>query len=120
NTRCRSAMATACVRLAAPSLRIKDPKWASSGVTVRAQGRFSSFWPLFTRSGLWQTGPVKTSLPASRGYFAIGVEGVSKAVNLGNLMRSAHAFGANFVFTVGADEKAVELHHDTSTASAHM
>jgi tRNA G18 (ribose-2'-O)-methylase SpoU len=70
--------------------------------------------------GLWQTGPVKTSLPASRGYFAIGVEGISKAVNLGNLMRSAHAFGASFVFTIGADEKAVEMHHDTSKAWAHL
>lgn len=35
-----------------------------------------------------------------RGYFAIGVERVSKAGNLGALMRTAHAFGASFVFTV--------------------
>ncbi|MEX2009990.1 MAG: TrmH family RNA methyltransferase, partial [Dongiaceae bacterium] len=28
-----------------------------------------------------------------RGYFGIGVEGISKPMNLGNLMRSAHAFG---------------------------
>ena len=47
---------------------------------------------------------MKTLLPPSRGYFAIGVEGISKAVNLGNLLRSAHAFGASFVFTIGADE----------------
>ena len=40
-----------------------------------------------------------------RGYFAIGVEGISKAVNLGNLLRSAHAFGASFVFTIGADDR---------------
>ena len=40
--------------------------------------------------------------PAMRGYFGIGVEGISKAMNLGNLMRSAHAFGASFFFTVDA------------------
>ena len=37
-----------------------------------------------------------------RGYFGLGVEGVSKAMNVGNLFRSAHAFGASFVFTVAA------------------
>jgi tRNA G18 (ribose-2'-O)-methylase SpoU len=62
---------------------------------------------------------VKTLLPPARGYFAIGVEGISKAVNLGNLMRSAHAFGASFVFTVGADARAL-MHTDTSKASAHV
>ena len=40
--------------------------------------------------------------PAARGYFAIGAERTSKALNLGNLMRSAHGFGAAFTFTVGA------------------
>jgi tRNA G18 (ribose-2'-O)-methylase SpoU len=63
---------------------------------------------------------VKTSTPPARGYFAIGVEGISKAVNLGNLLRSAHAFGASFVFTIGGDEKALQLQSDTSKASAHM
>ena len=37
-----------------------------------------------------------------RGYFGIGVEGLSKQMNAGNLFRSAHAFGASFIFTVGA------------------
>lgn len=37
-----------------------------------------------------------------RGYFGIGVEGVSKAMNVGSLMRTAHAFGASFVFTIAA------------------
>ncbi len=37
-----------------------------------------------------------------RGYFGIGVEGISKAMNVGSIMRSAHAFGASFLFTVGA------------------
>jgi len=35
-----------------------------------------------------------------RGYFAIGVEGVSKPANVGAVLRTAHAFGANFVFTI--------------------
>ena len=38
-----------------------------------------------------------------RGYFGIGIEGVSKPINVGNLVRSAHAFGASFVFTVAAN-----------------
>ena len=37
-----------------------------------------------------------------RGYFGIGVEGLSKPMNAGNLFRSAHAFGASFIFTIGA------------------
>ena len=36
------------------------------------------------------------------GTLGIGVEGISKAMNVGSIMRSAHAFGASFVFTVGA------------------
>ena len=38
-----------------------------------------------------------------RGYFGIGIEGVSKPITVGNLIRSAHAFGASFVFTVDAN-----------------
>jgi len=37
-----------------------------------------------------------------RGYFGIGIEGASKALNVGGLFRSAHAFGASFVFTIAA------------------
>ncbi|MGB8275667.1 MAG: RNA methyltransferase [Alphaproteobacteria bacterium] len=37
-----------------------------------------------------------------RGYFGIGVEGVTKSMNAGGLFRTAHAFGASFVFTIGA------------------
>jgi tRNA G18 (ribose-2'-O)-methylase SpoU len=69
---------------------------------------------------LWQTRIVKTLLPTARGYFAIGVEGISKAVNLGNLLRSAHALGASFVFTIGADERALQTQADTSKAWAHL
>ena len=35
-----------------------------------------------------------------RGYFGLGVEGISKPMNAGSLMRTAHAFGASFVFSV--------------------
>ena len=49
-----------------------------------------------------------------RGYFGIGVEGISKPMNLGNLMRSAHAFGASFVFTIDAYYKVRDAKSDTS------
>lgn len=49
-----------------------------------------------------------------KGYFAIGAERISKSLNLGNLMRSAHGFGAAFTFTVGATYKALEAQADTS------
>lgn len=49
-----------------------------------------------------------------KGYFAIGIEGVSKPMNLGNLVRSAHAFGASFVFTLGAHYRVREARSDTS------
>src|SRR6478609_5380705 len=55
------------------------------------------------RCRLWHKRAVKSQPATARGYFAIGIEGASKAVNLGNLLRSAHAFGASFVFTVGAE-----------------
>ncbi|MFC1673409.1 RNA methyltransferase [Pseudomonadota bacterium] len=37
-----------------------------------------------------------------RGYFGVGVEGISKSMNAGAIFRTAHAFGASFVYTVGA------------------
>jgi len=40
-----------------------------------------------------------------RGYFSIGIEGVSKAGNMGNLIRTAHGFGAAFVFTIAQKMK---------------
>jgi len=63
---------------------------------------------------------MKSTLPWPRGYFAIGVEDISKPVNLGNLLRSAHAFGASFVFTIGADPRALEMRSDTSGAETHV
>ena len=55
-----------------------------------------------------------------RGYFAIGVDGISKAMNLGNLLRSAHAFGASFFFTINAQVKLSDAASDTSAASGHL
>ena len=56
-----------------------------------------------------------------RGYFGIGVERISKTMNVGNLFRSAHAFGASFVFTVAATYKRTEgAKSDTSDAVGHM
>jgi tRNA G18 (ribose-2'-O)-methylase SpoU len=57
----------------------------------------------------------------TRGYFGIGVEGISKAMNVGSIMRSAHAFGASFVFTVDAVYKPNEGgKSDTSDAMAQL
>jgi len=42
------------------------------------------------------------SEPRLRDYFGLGVEGVSKPVNLGSVMRVAHAFSASFVFTLNS------------------
>ena len=36
-----------------------------------------------------------------RGYFGIGIENGKAEVNLGTLWRSAHIFGAAFIFTIG-------------------
>ena len=58
--------------------------------------------------------------PLPRGYFAIGAERMSKALNLGNLMRSAHGFGASFTFTVGATYQALEARADTSKGQWHL
>jgi tRNA G18 (ribose-2'-O)-methylase SpoU len=56
-----------------------------------------------------------------RGYFAIGVEDISKPHNAGNLMRSAHAFGASFFFAVAPDIDFAGLRQsDTSEAAFHM
>ena len=52
----------------------------------------------------------------ARGYFAIGAEGISKPMNLGNLMRSAHAFGASFIFTVDAHYTVRQGRYDTYKA----
>lgn len=55
-----------------------------------------------------------------RGYFAIGAERISKALNLGNMLRSAHGFGASFTFTIGATYQALEARADTSKGAQHL
>lgn len=55
-----------------------------------------------------------------RGFFAIGAEGISKQMNLGNMMRSAHAFGASFIFTVDAHYKIKTAYSDTSRAPQQL
>ncbi len=56
-----------------------------------------------------------------RGYFAIGAEGISKPMNLGSLIRSAHAFGASFCFTIAPVFAASEVRlSDTSDAAKHL
>jgi tRNA G18 (ribose-2'-O)-methylase SpoU len=56
-----------------------------------------------------------------RGYFGIGAEGVSKSANVGALLRTAHAFGAAFCFTIGAgfDARASRA-ADTADAPSHV
>jgi tRNA G18 (ribose-2'-O)-methylase SpoU len=49
-----------------------------------------------------------------RGYFGVGVDGISKPMNLGNLMRIAHAFDASFFFSINAQVKLSEAQSDTS------
>lgn len=55
-----------------------------------------------------------------RGYFAIGAEGISKAMNLGNLVRSAHAFGASYVFLIDAADELASAKSDTSRAELQL
>ncbi len=56
-----------------------------------------------------------------KGYFGIGVENISKPMNAGALFRTAHAFGASFVFTVGAAYSRREGKlADTSDAPANL
>jgi tRNA G18 (ribose-2'-O)-methylase SpoU len=62
-----------------------------------------------------------TTGPGARGYFGIGVEGVSKSANVGALLRTAHAFGAAFCFSVGAgwDARAART-ADTAETPMHV
>jgi tRNA G18 (ribose-2'-O)-methylase SpoU len=55
-----------------------------------------------------------------RGYFAVGCDGISKPMNLGNLLRIAHAFGASFFFTVAGRVKLADAMSDTSDAAGNI
>ncbi|MEQ8667473.1 MAG: RNA methyltransferase [Rhodospirillales bacterium] len=56
-----------------------------------------------------------------RGYFGIGAERISKAMNVGSLFRTGHAFGASFAFTVDARYDRNEVAKaDTSNAIGQL
>lgn len=56
-----------------------------------------------------------------RGYFGVGVERISKAMNMGSIFRTAHAFGAGFVFTIAARYEQTEGRlADTSSAPRNI
>jgi tRNA G18 (ribose-2'-O)-methylase SpoU len=55
-----------------------------------------------------------------RGYFAVGTDGISKPMNLGNLLRISHAFGASFFFTVAGRVRFSDAISDTSAAVGHL
>lgn len=56
-----------------------------------------------------------------RGYFGIGVEGISKAHNLGAVLRTAHSFGASFAFTIDAFHTVKDVKvTDTSRSDTHL
>jgi tRNA G18 (ribose-2'-O)-methylase SpoU len=52
-----------------------------------------------------------------RGYFGVGVERVSKSMNVGNLFRTANGFGASFLFTIDAAYSSAGSKSDTSKAA---
>ena len=56
-----------------------------------------------------------------RGFFAIGVERIGKPTNLDALLRTAHAFGASYAFTIAAafDKREVRL-SDTADSARHL
>jgi hypothetical protein len=57
---------------------------------------------------------IAQSRGAMRGYFAVGVDGISKPMNLGNLLRISHAFGASFFFTIDGKVRLSDAQSDTS------
>ncbi|MEL6365994.1 MAG: TrmH family RNA methyltransferase [Pseudomonadota bacterium] len=59
-------------------------------------------------------------MSAPRGFFGVGVEGISKPLNFGAVMRTAHAMHAAFLFSVGkSPHLRVERGSDTSAAERH-
>lgn len=53
-----------------------------------------------------------------RGYFAVGIEGAKTKENVGTLMRTAHALGAAFIFTIG--RRYPQQASDTTKAWRHI
>lgn len=56
-----------------------------------------------------------------RGYFGIGAERISKPMNLGAILRTGHAFGASFAFTIFEHPRVTQIHKsDTSKVSENL
>lgn len=56
-----------------------------------------------------------------RGYFGVGVEGISKPANAGALMRTTHAFGGSFFFALSPTFDFSEARlSDTSSSPDHV
>ncbi|MEL7029220.1 MAG: RNA methyltransferase [Pseudomonadota bacterium] len=56
-----------------------------------------------------------------RGYFAIGAERISKPMNLGAILRTAHAFGASFAFSLNAHHAVKDVRRaDTAKSQDHL
>lgn len=55
----------------------------------------------------------------SRGYFGVGIYAAKTPENVGGLWRSAHAFGASFIFTIGARYPKAQA-TDTGKAWLHV
>lgn len=53
-----------------------------------------------------------------RGYFAIGIYEPKTETNIGTLWRSAHNFGADFIFTIG--KRYSKERSDTTKAEKHI
>ncbi len=65
--------------------------------------------------------PARTAPPTTRGYCGIGAEGVSKSANVGALLRTGHAFGAAFCFTIGAGfDSRAGRQSDTADTPTHV
>src|SRR4051794_28945823 len=55
-----------------------------------------------------------------RGYCGIGIQAAKTPANVGGLWRSAHAFGAAFIFTVGHRYPGHRQPTDTTDARRHV
>jgi len=53
----------------------------------------------------------------TRGYFGVGMEGISKEANFGTIARTAHAFGASFIFGIKPDINVSDMRSSDTAAS---
>src|ERR1700709_1806878 len=68
-----------------------------------------------------QSMPAHIGEPKHSGCFGLGAAGVSKSANIGALLRTGHAFGASFCFTIGTgyDSRAART-ADTADTPSHV